>query len=132
MNILQILTLGLYKPFNHDPKDFKLKVVSSWFSEDYVSFKYTANGGRSWKTIRCAHEPFLGTMDDNWEWSALAYKLSPGSTFEYEKRQWETYQGVLNYEAKEWKKYLDGWEKQERRRREYVENRRKQLSALNQ
>jgi len=31
---------------------FRIKISSSWFSEDYIVFKYTTNG-IFWKTIKC-------------------------------------------------------------------------------
>lgn len=104
--------IGLYKktvaPFNHDPENFKLKIVPAWFSSDYVSFQFSANGGESWETIYCASPPYLGLVDYDWEWKPLAYRLNSGSTFKHEKEKFSSYQKILDYEANELKKFKEG------------------------
>lgn len=104
--------IGLYKktvaPFKHDPENFKLKIVPAWFSSDYVSFQFSANGGESWETIYCASEPYLGHIDYDWEWKPLTYRLSYDSTFKHEKEKFSSYQKILDYESNELKELNEG------------------------
>jgi hypothetical protein len=79
------------------PENFKLEVVPSWFSNDYVSFRYTTNGV-TWKTIQCARAPFLS--DDDWKMEHVAYRLGDGN-FTYEKAQWDSKEKIEAYEANE-------------------------------
>lgn len=118
------------KKFNHNPEDFKLKVVESWFSEDWVEFMYTANGGKSWKKIYRAESPFLGHIDCDWKWSPLTYRLGDGD-FRAEKERFSSYQKILDYEKEQEKIYYEGQESVERQRRQIEERRLEALKRAN-
>jgi len=129
MNIFRILTFGLYKPFTHDPKDFKLKLVESWFSQTYISFRYTANGGRWWKTIKCSQRP-SNTITDDWSYGDLSYKFY--GDFNHEKSKFSSYQKILDYERKEVENYYTQQEKTEKERGEYYQKIKDRIKSINE
>ena len=55
---------------------FAIEVVPSWFSKDYVNFRYTNNGGITWNKIYGAHSPYLGYIDYYWTWEPVTYRLN--------------------------------------------------------
>lgn len=108
---------------------FKLKIVSSWFSEEYVVFKYTTNG-IFWKKIYCCQPPFLDLLEYNYTWEPLSFPLGSGN-FEYEKEMFSTIEKIKEYEENEWKKYVKGNESLKRQRKEYKEKRLQALRRAN-
>lgn len=102
-------------PFNHNPEDFKLRIVPAWFSNEWIEFEYTANGGRSWKRVHGAYAPFLGHVDYDWKWEPVHYKLGNGN-FDHEKEKFSSYQKILDYERSEEETYYKGMEEQKKRR----------------
>lgn len=118
------------KKFNHNPEDFQLKVVEAWYSKTRIAFKYTANGGKSWKYIHHANPPFLGHIDYNWEWEVLTYNLGNGD-FSSEKQKFSSYQKILDYEKEQEKIYYEGQEKVERQRRLNEEKRLESFKRAN-
>jgi hypothetical protein len=92
---LKILSFGLYRPFNHDPKDFRFKIAPSWFSIDYVQFEYSANGGKTWKSIKHAAEPRYSGY--KWTWETLTYRLSYDYDYRREKEKFDSYQKILDF-----------------------------------
>lgn len=114
------------KKFNHNPEDFRLEIVESWFSEDYVEFRYSANGGKSWKNIYHANPPFLGNIDYDWKWETLTYELGSGD-FRAERERFSSYQKILDYEKEQEKKYYEGQESVIRQRNL---NKQQRLNAL--
>lgn len=102
-------------PFTHNPEDFKLRIVPSWFSKDYVELEYSANGGKTWKRIYCAAAPFFGSIDYDWKWEPLHYRLGNGD-FTYEKEKFSSYQKIIDFEKSEEIRYQKGVEEQKNRR----------------
>ena len=74
---------------------FILKIVPAWFSSDYVMFKYSNNGGITWKYIRCAHEPLLS--EENWTIGRLTHSLGNGD-FQGEKERFSSIEKIRGYE----------------------------------
>lgn len=118
------------KKFNHNPEDFQLRIVESWFSNEYVQFEYSANGGRTWKTIYHAEPPFLGSINYDWDWKPLSYSLGNGN-FRFEKEKFSSYQKILDYEKEQEKTYYEGQESIKRQRREIEERRLEALKRAN-
>jgi len=104
--ILNFIIRIFYHPFTHNPDDFKIKVVESWFSDKYVCFRYSANGGFSWKTINYAMPPFLNHIDYDWEYKSFAVSLD--RYIESTLRNFNTYQKIIDYEKDQFKKYKQG------------------------
>ncbi|MFA5153781.1 MAG: hypothetical protein WC554_14565 [Clostridia bacterium] len=117
--------------FTDDPKDFKLRIVPSWFSEDYVSFEYTANGGKTWKTIKCADSPFLNSLEYDWKWKTLSYRLTYNADFSHEKEKFSSYQKIKDFEAAQKKIYEEGVINVEKERKEVEERRKAKYKSLN-
>lgn len=118
------------RKFNHNPEDFRLKIVESWFSENFIEFRYSANGGQSWKKIYYAKEPLLNRIDHDWEWKTLTYKLGSGD-FSTEKKRFSSYQKILDYHKEQEEKYKKGQESHERKRKIEEEERLKALKRAN-
>lgn len=123
--------LGISRPFTHNPEDFRLRIVPAWFSDEYASFEYSANGGESWKTIYAAESPYLGNLDYNWEWKPLAYKIYQDSTFKHEREKFSSYQKILDYEAEQTKRFREGQASIEKQRQEIAERKREQWKKIN-
>jgi len=104
---MRFLSYFLRKPFNHNPEDFKLRIVRSWFSDDYVEFEYSANGGRDWKKIYNSVKPFLGLLQYDYEWKPIRFRLDKGD-FTYEREKFSSYQKILDFENKEKSEYEAG------------------------
>jgi hypothetical protein len=118
--------------FNHDPEMFCLRLVPSWFSSDYINYKYTANGGLTWKYVHCAEEPLYGRLDYDWRWNIISHQFKPSSNFDYEKEKFGSYQKILDYEAIQWKKYTEGDKKHCQERSDYYQRKADKLKELNQ
>lgn len=117
--------------FCHDPEMFCLRIVRSWFSSRYIHYKYTANGGLTWKYISCACEPLYG-LDYDWFWDRISHPFGPDSNFDYEKERWGSYQKILDYEAEQWKKFIEGDKKHRQERSDYYRKKAEKLKELNQ
>jgi hypothetical protein len=117
--------------FCHNPEMFCLRIVPSWFSSDYIHYKYTANGGLKWKYIHCACEPSYG-LDYNWTWDRISHQFKPSSNFDYEKERWSSYQKILDYEAKQWEIFTEGDKKHRQERDDYYRRKNEKLKELNQ
>ena len=96
MKILQILTLGLYKPFTHDPKDFRLKIAPAWFGDDWVKIKYSANGGKWYNTI---HHAEYDILKERFCWEPLYVKVWSSTS---RAELFTSYQSILDYEKDQW------------------------------
>jgi hypothetical protein len=107
-----------YHPFTHNPEDFKIRVVESWFSIKYIHFQYTANGGRSWKYIYHCCPPLFSGLEYNYTWERITFPLGNGN-FSYEKEKLSSYQKILDYESEQEKKFYDGIERRKIERKEY-------------
>lgn len=122
--------LEYFFPNTARPEDFKLKIVPSWFSDDNVSFEYTANGGWTWNYIYSARSPFLGFLKYNWTWEIVSYRLGDGK-FEGEKIKWGSYKRIQEYHAKEMKEYEAGQASIERQRKELQQKKKDALRRAN-
>lgn len=90
----------IFKKFNHDPKDFMLRIVPAFSSDsDWINFEFTANGGRRWEKIYgCS--TYLSSV----EWGPVCYKLGNGE-FSTEREKFGSYQKILDFEENERKEY---------------------------
>ena len=117
-------------PFTHNPEDFKLRIVPAWFSNDWINFEYSANGGRTWKKVYGAYPPFLGSADYDWKWEPVHYQLGNGE-FTAEKGKFSSYQKILDFEKKEEIEYHNGVEAQELRRANIKKNKQEAYNRAN-
>jgi len=101
---------------------FKLKIVESWFSGEYVEFKYTKNG-IFWKKIYNCEPPFYSK---SYTWEPLHCRLGNGN-FDKEREKFSTYKKIKEFEEQEWRKYI---EKNESIKKEIEEIKQKRLNAL--
>lgn len=98
--IQRILTKGF--SFSTDPQDFKLEVVNTWYRGGFVNFKYTANGGLSWKLVHEAHPPlFKHAMDYNWTWEPVSVHLTKTKELGEKKLMFNSYQKILDFEKEQ-------------------------------
>jgi len=103
--ILNYIIRLFYHPFTHNTADFKIKVVESWFSNEYVIFEYSANGGFTWKTIHYASPPNV-FQEDSWEYKNLTFSLDENVKNILEN--FNTYQKIIDYEKDQFEKYMQG------------------------
>jgi hypothetical protein len=94
----------------NNPDNFRLKIVPSWFSKEYCTFKYSTNKGRSWNTIYEINQPILS--DENWTSGAISYRIGNGD-FEAEKIKFGSYEKIKKYHDELEIRYAE--KKQERR-----------------
>lgn len=113
--ILLLILVFLFLRGRHSSK-FILKIVPAWFSEDYVSFKYSRNGGITWSYIHTASRSTL----DGWEYKRLTYRLRNGN-FDEEKRKFSSYTAVKEYEDEQYAIYLKGCDQERREAQERKE-----------
>lgn len=73
---------------------FRIKISSSWFSNDYVSFKYTTNG-IFWKRVRTYEYDVL----DKWCYMTTLYKQI--KYVEDTMSQFKTLDDIKKYEAEQ-------------------------------
>jgi hypothetical protein len=106
---------------------FKLKIVPSWFSSDYVVFKYKK--GIFWHTIHCCSETGYGIYD-MCKWDYLTYRIGEGN-FDYEKEKFSTYDKIKEFEAEEWKELIDNNKKLKEEQKEYEEKKKKSYERAN-
>ena len=126
MRLSTFFTFGLYKPFTHDPQDFKLRFIESWFSEKFVILQYTANGGDNWKSIKYAKEPrFNG---EYWCIDVETYPLNNREEYFKEiKEKFPTYQSVIDFENKQKEKVK---RKNQELKEEEIKNQKKKIKKL--
>lgn len=110
-------------------KMFKLKIAPTWFSDDFVCFKYTRNGV-FWHTIKCCKNPFLNSLNYNYEFGTLTYPLDDGN-FEYEKEKFSTYEKVKAFEAAEYQEYIEKQKEWENQRENNIDRKRKLYIKIN-
>lgn len=103
---------------------FKLEIVRSWFSSDYVEFHYTTGNG--WKPIYTCNSPFLGHIDYDYVWEPLHYQLGSGN-FDAEKEKFASYAQIQAYEEEQRLKFTTG---QERLRLERLQIQERKAAAL--
>lgn len=111
---------------------FAVEVIPSWFSKDYVSFRYTNNGGITWHTIYGAHSPYLGLIDYDWTWEPVTYKLNLyNPDFSYEFERWGSIEKISEWEKSEKERMKRGNEEVQRRRNEARMNREEVYKKIN-
>lgn len=126
MKLSTFFTFGLYKPFTHNPEDFKLRFVESWFSDKYVALQYSANGGETWKTIKKASKPI--SNDDYWEIESLIFPLKNDEQFFKDiKDGFPTYQSVIDFQNKQKEKVK---RKNQELKEEEIKNQKKKIKKL--
>lgn len=81
-----------------DQPKFQFKIVQSWFSGDYVTFKFSNDYGISWKYILKEGSDFCDSFKDHFA-EPVAYKLGSGD-FDYEKRSFDTYEKCIEHNKK--------------------------------
>jgi len=83
--------------------EFKLKIVESWFSNDYVHIEYKTK--RRWRKIKCAKSPNL--PNEMWEVEYLTYSLGDGNFME-KKKKFNSIKKIKAFEEKEFEKIKIG------------------------
>lgn len=73
---------------------FRIKISSSWFSEDFIVLRYSTNG-IFWKSIKCCEEGIL----ENWYY--MVTMTSHFSNAEHLLKKFNTLEKVKQYEADE-------------------------------
>jgi len=110
---------------------FLLKIEQSWFSPEYVQFKYSINGGFTWKNIYVAERPlFSDVFSYDWYLCKLTYPLRDGN-FDNEKKMFSSYEKIKEWEKEQKEKYFKGLEETKKTRKEIIENRKKALEKAN-
>lgn len=90
-NIWKFLTY-----YKNDSSKYKIKIVKSWFSGTYASFKYSINNGRSWRYVYYASEPSY-TDYSYWHKEIVSYKIKKSTDFSNVIEKWNTYEKVCEY-----------------------------------
>ena len=133
MSVFKKIKEFFYKPFNHNPEDFRLKLEQS-YSGGMVYFKYSANGGRNWRYVYWSQSPFCGHVDSNWSWERVSYSsdnLGPNS-FDYELNKFSSYQKIIDFE-KPHKQEFEKWDKEHRAwRKRYYNQKSEAVKNINQ
>lgn len=119
----------LFKDSNKSNNGFKIEVVTSWFSDKYVEFRYTTNGW-TWNYIYRAHKPFLGLLDYNWTWEKVSYRLGNGN-FDAELSNWDSVEKINAYHKSQKERYEKGYADILRQRLEYRQERAAALNRAN-
>ncbi len=84
-----------------DSTKFQIKIVPSWFSDEYVSFKYTKNG-IIWHDIEGCSEDFLTHYSSMKAISYRAnYNKSKETQFRYELDKWSTLEKIEQFHKNE-------------------------------
>ena len=73
---------------------FRIKISSSWFSEDYIVLKYSTNG-IFWKSIKCYYYDMLD------KWCYMSTKTSHFSNAKDLLSKFKTIYDVKRYEEEE-------------------------------
>ncbi len=121
-----------YKPFTHNPDDFKLELEQS-YGGGMVYFRYSANGGRNWKYVYWSQKPFLGDMDYDWLWERVSYLSNnlKEDSFTYELNQFSSYQKILDYEKQQEQEFEKGDKEHRAYRKQYYDSKRKTIENIN-
>lgn len=109
------------RPFTHNPEDFKIKLEPWSYHPENFYVKYSANGGESWKYVYTSESPFLGSLDYDWEWGRW-WGQQHNYGFETVRREFSSYQAILNYEAERRKMMEEGQAKHSAERLAREEN----------
>jgi hypothetical protein len=93
------------RKFNHNPEDFMIKPVKSWFSPLWYHIMYSANKGESWEFLYEAQRPLFSydykTLSEyDWGWSKISFKPEKTSFKEYSDN-FKCYQDILDFNSKE-------------------------------
>jgi hypothetical protein len=120
----------IFKIFNRSSNidDFKLKIVPSCDNSDIINFRYSTNGGWSWKFIHTAYSPFLGLIDYDWTWERLSYSLGKGN-FSGELEMFSSLDKIKAYEEAQKNRYEKGRIQAKKDRDEYAK--RKKQAFIN-
>ena len=78
---------------------FKIKIASSWFSEDFIVLKYSTNG-IFWKSVKSYDYDILD------EWCYMLTKTTHFSNAETELSKFKTLEDVKRYEEAEREKVI--------------------------
>jgi hypothetical protein len=95
---------------------FRIKISSSWFSKDFIVFKYSTNG-IFWKSIKCYDYDIIN------EWCYMSIKTSP---FSYAKEfisKFKTIEDVRKYEEKERQQVIKHNQEISDRNKKHIEER---------
>lgn len=116
-NILEFLGILRPIPFIHNLEDFIISYETwEFYKENYYPI-YSTNGGRNWKYIYHAKDPFLGSLNYDWEWEKIWYKVYTTPITKL-KEKFPTYQSILDFENNEKKKFHEGDSNHRNQRRE--------------
>lgn len=98
------------KSFNHNPKDFMLMITPSPVGDNMVSFKYSANGGKTWKYVYQSRVSPKGLIWEPFAIKSLSYAYSVKMC-----KNFSSYQQILNFEKIEREKY-NNWLSQSKKK----------------
>lgn len=84
--------------FSYDISKFRFKIVESKSLDHLVVFKYSANGGITWRTIH--------HYNNSHKWVELTDYLYGNYGFDTKKEQFSSYKKIINYEKNEKKKHI--------------------------
>jgi hypothetical protein len=111
---------------------FEIEVVPSWFSKDYVSFRYTNNGGITWNNVKEACKPYLDHIDYDWTWEDVTYRLNVYEPdFSHELEKWGSIEKIEAWHKSEREIYEMGNKKVRERREEVRRNREEAYKKAN-
>ena len=132
MNFFKKIKELFYKPFTHNPEDFKLELEQS-VGGGMVYFRYSANGGKNWKYVYWARKPFLGNIDYDWEWTRVSYLCDNliSTSFDYELNKFSSYQKILDYEKAQSEEFDKGNKEHRAWRKKYYDDKRKTIENIN-
>jgi len=131
--ILLIIGIILYKYHSKKPifpksNEFILKIEPALFSSDYIRYRYSINGGFTWKSVCAASSPLFG--GENWTWGEINHKLGNGN-FDHEKQKFSSYEKIKEFEKEQTKIYNNGREKIEKNRIKAQEDKQKAYERAN-
>lgn len=102
----------------NDSKNFRLRVVRSFFDEDEVRFKYSTNKGLTWNYIYVCVSPIGPTIDYDYTWGRLTFSIQ-FNNIEYIKSKFPDYKSIKEYHEKERSKYIEKNKSMQEQRKEY-------------
>ena len=124
MNIIKKYYLLVFRKFDkNDPKNFRLKIVESWFSKDFVQITYSTNNSLTWNYIHYCKDS-IG-IDYDYEWNRISYSLSLVTHIKSERKKFSSYEKITEYEKIEKEKLITG-NKRLKKNRELKEEKRKE------
>jgi hypothetical protein len=107
--MFSFLSRLFHRQFTHDQKDFRLLITPSPSEKGQITFKYSANGGGSWKYIYHAKETPQGL-----KWQFFSIKSTSYSYSVRIGKNFCSYQKILDFERLEKSKY-ESWTKSKKR-----------------